>query len=192
MQGFLSISLQWSRYNIELSQLENSEIVLRIYTCLHILERPVQFLDCSRYLLLSNCSLLWIYFLLFYFSTAYSVVYLQGFVFFFLFLFFIASVYVHVPTACTLLSLTSRAQIIYSFPSFVSSFICMTLLLTPKFNLVCYSDPPCQVLRFYFSLFPLHLIFCYLSLPTSSFSTFLSLEVKSILLLTQKGCIWNG
>lgn len=185
MQCFLSISLQWSRYNIELSQLENSEIVLRIYTCLQILEGPVQFLDCSRYLLLSNCSLLWIWVffvvlvVLFFYCLIRSI-----FARLYLFSSFCSvlplcmSMYLQPILLFQVWHLELRSFI--AFSSFVSTFICMTLLLT-KFNSVCYSNLPCQVLCFYFSLSPPHLIFCYLPLPTRSFPSFPSLEVESIL-----------
>lgn len=77
------------------------------------------------------------------------------------------------PCACclssSLSSLTSRAQIIYSFSSFVSSVIFMTLLLTPKFNLVCYSNLPCQVLCFSFSLSPPT---SFIPLPSASYQFF--------------------
>lgn len=163
MQCFLSISLQWSGYNIELSQLENSEIVLRIYTCLQILEGPVQFLDCSRYLLLSNCSLLGICFffvvvvVLFFYCLICSI-FARLYLFFSFCSVLLLCMFMYLLPILLFQVWHLELRSLIAFSSFVSTFICMTLLLT-KFNLVCYSNLPCQVLCFYFSLPPRILCF---------------------------------
>lgn len=169
-------------YNVELSLLENSGIVHRIYTYLQILEGPVHGFWISQGICFSSTAL---FVMNLFFITLFSYCLissiLQGLVFSPLFLFDIASVYFHVPTAHTHLFQVLHLDL-WLFVHFVVLFLLLSawhhfLPPTPKLNLICYSNLSCLVLCFFFlSPFPPHLwyIFDYLPHSTSSYPRILS------------------